>query len=105
MNHIYKGTLLFLACLASNVLPARAQAQKEVSNWYFGNQAGVSFAAPTPVATTGAGMTSYEGSACISDAAGQVLMYSNGEQIWDASHQVMPNGNSLGDIIRLRRPL
>ncbi|MCB2379191.1 T9SS type A sorting domain-containing protein [Hymenobacter sp. BT635] len=41
-------------------------------------------------------MTSYEGAASISNGAGQLLMYSNGEQVWDATHQVMPNGGALG---------
>lgn len=41
-------------------------------------------------------MNSYEGAASIANSAGQLLMYSNGEQVWDATNQVMPNGNSLG---------
>ncbi|MCB2407725.1 T9SS type A sorting domain-containing protein [Hymenobacter lucidus] len=97
MKSIYKGTLLFLGWLFCALFPIfQAQAQREANNWYFGNQAGVSFATGSPVAVTNGAMTSYEGSASISNAAGQLLLYSNSEQVWDANHQVMPNGSNLG---------
>jgi hypothetical protein len=44
----------------------------------------------------GSAMTSYEGCATISTPTGQLAMYSNGEQVWDANHQLMPNGANLG---------
>jgi hypothetical protein len=99
MTTFYKGTLLFLSWLLCATYPiAKAQAQNEINNWYFGAQAAVNFSGGTaaPTAVAGSAMTSYEGCASISTGAGQLVMYSNGEQVWDAAHQVMPNGGNLG---------
>jgi gliding motility-associated-like protein len=44
-------------------------------------------------------MTTYEGSATISNASGQLLFYSNGVKVWNRNHQVLPNGGNLkGDM-------
>ncbi|WP_345070686.1 hypothetical protein [Hymenobacter fastidiosus] len=97
MKSIYKGVLLFLGWAVGALCPvASAQAQPENGNWYFGNQAGVSFTAPVPVALSANAMTSCEGSASVSTTTGQLAMYSNGEQVWDTAHQVMPDGAGLG---------
>lgn len=41
-------------------------------------------------------MNTYEATTTVSDAAGQLLCYSNSENIWNRDHQVMPNGANLG---------
>jgi hypothetical protein len=33
----------------------------------------------------------------MSDESGQLLFYSNGEQVWNRNHSLMPNGNIQGD--------
>ncbi|AHJ97254.1 T9SS type A sorting domain-containing protein [Hymenobacter swuensis] len=112
MKKFFKSTLFFAGQFLCSVMAITdAQAQKEYSNWYFGNQAGISFAAGNPQATTGSAMTTYEGCSSISNPQGQLLMYSNGENVWDVNHQIMPNGSSLGShnsasqgVIILRAP-
>lgn len=70
-------------------------AQGENNNWYFGKNAGVNFATNPPTAITTSAMVHLEGVASISDAAGNVLFYTNGINIWNKLNQVMPNGTGL----------
>jgi gliding motility-associated-like protein len=97
MPGYYRALLLGLLVL---LLPTRAQAQLEGINWYFGQGAGVRLggpvgAAPGALTDAAAGFRAREGSSSFSSPTGQLLLYSNGEQVWDASHQVMPNGSNL----------
>lgn len=76
--------------------------QKQGNIWYFGDHAGFDFAPGDPVQITG-GQTHYvtcpschaEGSAAISDSSGALLFYSDGAEVWNAQHTVMPNGGGL----------
>lgn len=70
------------------------EAQNEFDRWYFGNLAAVDFTG-APVALTNSAMNMDEGSAAISDAAGNLLFYTNGLSVWNRSHAVMPNGTGL----------
>jgi gliding motility-associated-like protein len=49
----------------------------------------------SPVALTNGQLYNYEGCASISDNSGNLLFYTNGIQIWDRNHVVMPNGSGL----------
>ncbi|GAA3980720.1 hypothetical protein GCM10022407_27470 [Hymenobacter antarcticus] len=72
-------------------------AQGEYSTWYFGQQAGLNFApgaAPQPL-LNGA-LNTPSACATLSDGAGNLLLYSNGDQVWNRLHQLMPGGNALG---------
>jgi gliding motility-associated-like protein len=64
--------------------------------WVFGFNAGLDFSTLPP---TGFGIASnpnyYEGSASVSDAAGNLLMSSEGFAVRDRNHNIMPNGNNL----------
>ncbi len=64
--------------------------------WYFGYGAGVNFPnGGAPVAVTN-GMTNVlEGVATISDAAGNLLFYTDGSTVWNKLHAVMCNGTGL----------
>ncbi|VXB36526.1 conserved exported hypothetical protein [Flavobacterium sp. 9AF] len=72
-----------------------AFSQGEANIWYFGGKAGIDFNSGSPVALTDSQMQIDEGCTTISNSLGQVLFYSNGLQVWNANHQVMPNGNGL----------
>ncbi len=72
-----------------------AQDYKRCYNWYFGNNAGLNFSSGSPVNSLGSAMTSYEGTTAISDAAGNLLFYTNGEQIWNRNHSPMTNGTLI----------
>ncbi len=76
------------------------QAQKEGNVWHFGQGAAVDFNSGTAQVSTPSSMYTFEGSASIADANGQLLFYSNGGGrdpiigesagfIWNRNHEVM----------------
>ncbi len=69
--------------------------QKEGNNWYFGNQAGITFNTTPPTALTNGDLSASEGCASISDANGNLLFYTNGIDIWNKNHTIMYNGSGL----------
>ena len=82
-----------LTCIAC------AQGGGESNTWYFGHNAGLDFNLGTPVAIAGGMVSTYEGSAAVSDATGHLLFYTDGLTLWDRNHQPMPNGTGLlGDL-------
>ncbi len=70
-------------------------AQGEANNWYFGFGAGITFNTTPPSALTDGMLSTDEGCSSISDAAGNLLFYSNGETIYNRNHQIMENGTGL----------
>ncbi len=72
-----------------------ATGQNETTNWYFGDNAGVSFVNGLPVATMAGKLRSGEGCASISDKFGNLLFYTDGLFVWNKKHQLMPNGEGL----------
>lgn len=87
-----KRSLLLLSILSFTIL---SQAQKETDHWFFGTSAGMDFTSGTPIQEVGAVFAMNEGSASISTSAGNLLFYTDGMQIWNANHTVMPNGTGL----------
>lgn len=81
--------LLAFFCCASYT------AQNEYTKWHFGGWAGLDFMTSPPTSIPSPTMLAVENSASIADAAGNLLFYTNSENIWDASHQVMANGSGL----------
>lgn len=70
-------------------------AQSEENTWAFGTHAALDFSSGTPVALTGFQTSSNEGAAAVSDIAGNLLFYSDGSNVWNRHHAVMPNGAGL----------
>ena len=68
---------------------------KSEMHWYFGEYSALDFNSGDPVPVSGSQLNSFEGSACISDANGHLLFYTDGVSVWDASNTVMPNGSGL----------
>ena len=102
MNIIKNNFLLIILCFTllniSNLSAQSSALCKETYNWYFGYQAAITFngsSNPTPTALTNSAMSMNEGCASISDGSGNLLFYTNGEDIRDASHSIMPNGTGL----------
>ncbi len=85
MKHI----ILFIACFSI------IYSQNEGNNWYFGRNAGISFNSGSPVAITDGSMNQDEGCASISDAAGNLLFYTDGIRVWNKIHALMDNGGDL----------
>lgn len=87
----------------------QAYAQKEGNIWHFGHGAALDFNTGTAVISGPSAMSTFEGSASISDANGTLLFYSNGGgrdpllsgqssgKIWNRNHQIMYDmGNTEG---------
>jgi hypothetical protein len=73
-----------------------ALAQKEATYWFFGEKGGWDFSAGAPRPIAGSAMTTSFPTAVISDGqSGELLFYSNGAQVWNRQHQVMPHGEGL----------
>ncbi len=70
-------------------------AQNEANNWYFGQNAGLTFNTTPPTALTNGMLSTSEGSASISTAAGNLLFYTDGITVYNRNHLVMPNGTGL----------
>ncbi len=88
-------TPVILLSLSVFLVVNTATAQLSYANWYFGDKAGVTFIAGTPVAVTNGQMTTQEGCASISDLNGDLLFYTDGVKVWDRNHSLMPNGTGL----------
>jgi len=73
----------------------QANAQDEANIWYFGYNAGIDFNSGAPVALTDGQLSTYEGCVTISNAAGELLFYTDGIKVWDKNHTIMPNGFDL----------
>ena len=71
--------------------------QAEASHWYFGEGAGLIFdlSTDTVSATTDAENTinTSEGCSSIADFNGNLLFYTDGRNVWDKNHNIMPNAN------------
>jgi len=78
--------------------------QKQGNIWYFGpNGAGLDFNFCQPTVLKNGWKDSlnfydvlFEGSTCISDTSGNLLFYSNGQSVFNSTHQHMQNGASVG---------
>jgi gliding motility-associated-like protein len=76
------------------LLPFLSPGQKRAAHWVFGGNGGLDFSCAPPRLYLTA-FDGLEGAASISDEDGNLLMYSNGDDIFDRSHRVMQNGDGL----------
>jgi len=82
-----------------------AHAQNQGNIWYFGEGVGLDFSTTEPTVLTDGQIfanpqnfgeaTINEGSSVISSDEGELLFYTNGEQVWNREHGIMPNGSDL----------
>ena len=67
--------------------------QKEASNWYFGNNAGLHFNTDGSVtALTNGNLSTIEGCASISDTNGNLQFYTDGITVYNKNHAIMESG-------------
>jgi PKD repeat protein len=64
-------------------------------NWYFGTNAALSFSTGTPVALLNNGIAGDEACVTQSDAAGNLLFYSDSRSVFGKNHTQMPPGITL----------
>ena len=76
-------------------IPIVAFSQKEAAFWYFGELAGLDFNSGLPVVVTDGQLNTKEGCATISDYQGNLLFYTDGVEVRDNNHNIMPNGTGL----------
>ncbi len=87
-----KNPLLILTFLGSIL----CFGQKEASNWYFGDNAGIRFNANgTVTELTNGQLSTIEGCTTISDANGNLLFYTDGLTVYNKNHNIMSNGVGL----------
>ncbi len=73
------------------------QNDNPISNfWYFGALAGIDFNQAPPQAVLDSNMDTPEGTATVSDANGDLIMYTNGSTVFDKDHNIMTNGTNIG---------
>ncbi|QRM89669.1 T9SS type B sorting domain-containing protein [Lacinutrix sp. WUR7] len=95
MTKNLKQIILFSLILLS----LKGYTQNEAANWFFGEQAGMTFNNGSPVSILGGELETEEGCSTISDKYGNLLFYSDGINVWNKNHIIMPNGNGLlGDF-------
>ncbi len=83
-----------LLCFTFILFSAYAFAQGEARNWYFGRNAGIQFLPDgTVVPLAGGQVFTTEGCSSMSDSDGNLLFYTDGRNVWDRRHRLMPNGN------------
>lgn len=88
---MHRNLLLFLT--VAFLCPSHlCLAQGQNNTWVFGSNAGIDFNTNMPITTQ---IMSDAGCASVSNPAGSLLFYSNGLQVWDRNHNVMPNGSGL----------
>lgn len=87
MKHLFFLSILFFVSYSTLF------AQGEANNWYFGNNAGITFNTNPPSALLDGALNTLEGCSSISDASGNLLLYTDGQTIWDRNHNIMPNGD------------
>lgn len=74
-----------------------AFSQQEASNWYFGENAGITFDLNSGniINQNNGSLNTREGCATISDDFGNLLFYTDGTYVWDKNHAIMPGGTGL----------
>lgn len=66
--------------------------QRENANWHFGCFAGINFSEDGTITQIPSSLQSREGTASVSDAEGNLLFYTDGSQIYNASGEVTVSG-------------
>lgn len=67
----------------------------ENNNWVMGTRTGLSFNNNSLNGLSTNISNANEGSASVSDSLGNLLFYTNGTNVWNRLHQLMPNGTSI----------
>ncbi|WP_299112796.1 T9SS type B sorting domain-containing protein [uncultured Winogradskyella sp.] len=85
-----------LILIVFTILGVSINAQQEASNWYFGDNAGISFNQDGTITALSDGQLSTdEGCTSISDGSGNLLFYTDGITVYDRNNNVMQGGTGL----------
>jgi hypothetical protein len=100
-QQVTKSNRFFFLLVFSATL---GHAQNQNNFWVYGFQAGINFNTNPPTYQGGFAIQASEGAASVADPnTGELLFYTDGVTVWDASNNPMPNGTGLlgGDPILL----
>lgn len=64
------------------------------NHWVFPNEHGLDFSSGAPITSLDS-LTGISGTSAISDQNGDLILYSNGEKVWDGNGDIVPGGNNL----------
>lgn len=93
LDYLTKKFLYFLfACFCTSGF---YQAQNQTNKWHFGINAGLDFMTNPPTVISTSSINTSEGCSSISDAAGNLLFYTDGVTVYNSTNQVMSNGTAL----------
>ena len=95
MHHFISGLWRFAQLALVLIFNITANGQGQARYWHFGTGAGLDFATSPPSLLAVSSLTTYEGTADISDAFGNLLFYTDGTTVYTASNTVMGNGTGL----------
>jgi len=87
--------LLCLLCCFVFFLFFESKSQNENMIWYFGNHAGLEFGPEQLMVLTNGALWCNDNSSTICDPYGNLLLYTNGDTVWNKNHQIMANGTYL----------
>src|SRR6218665_3324314 len=85
-------TLMLLACV---LVSMRFTAQNQTSKWIFGAYAGLDFMTSPPTTVVSPTMMAPENCSSVADANGNLLFYTNSQEIWNSAHTTMANGGGI----------
>lgn len=92
------------------LIPSLTYSQKYGHQWHFGNHAGIDFKGCEATAITTSAINGFEGCAAISDSTGELLFYTNSDQVWNKQNVGMANGNliassgSISQVLIIPKP-
>lgn len=85
----------YILCFCLIVFTTGLFAQKQNAVWVFGNNAGIDFNSNPPTFRSGSVNNSLDNTSAISDSAGNLLCYTDGQNIYTANGTIMNNGAPL----------
>jgi gliding motility-associated-like protein len=90
------GKINFIICIFFlQLFCMKGFAQNQTQNWHFGSGAGISFST-SPPSLIPSFMSTNETCASISDAAGNLLFYTDGCRVWNQTGAFMAGGGTFG---------
>ena len=87
--------VLVVNCFLTAVYSQTSEINR-TNHWYFGEGIGIDYSSGTPVLDTLSPMSQREACAVMSDTAGNLLFYTDGDTIWNKNHAMMANGFGVG---------
>jgi gliding motility-associated-like protein len=94
-SRIPKLVLLFLLLFGLTIAQTMQAQNGRADIWYFGSYAGLDFSTSPPTPLYDGQLQTSEGCATICDEEGNLLFYTEGRKVWNANHEIMPNGDGL----------